>query len=120
MRDDFLAVARIDQPDEGDRLGSTPRPSLDPQARCSLGDQKRRRYLRIRPDRPNLVLGGRPRNAGDQPRAGLHRVECLGSGVRHGREVDDAFGLPPGKWPSLKYGFSAIGGRENAAEEAQA
>ncbi|HEY9055849.1 MAG TPA: hypothetical protein VIN77_01745 [Aurantimonas sp.] len=29
MRDDLLAVARIDQPDEGDRLGGTPRVSLD-------------------------------------------------------------------------------------------
>ena len=29
-------------------------------------------------------------------------------------------GLPPLKWSSLKYGFRAIGGREHAAEEAQA
>ena len=33
---------------------------------------------------------------------------------------DEEFGLPPKKWSSLKYGFSAIGGRENAPEEAQA
>ena len=51
-----------------------------------------------------------------------HRASADGQAFYLGGpgEAGGAVGLTPKKWSSLKYGFSAIGGRENAAEETQA
>ena len=67
MRDERVAVARIDLPRIGDALGAAPRPAFERHAGRARRDAERDQFLRPGVDRGYAMLGLGPGNMREQP-----------------------------------------------------